>query len=72
VLALRIAFLSLLAVWLASGAVRMLRNGRGTLKGGVTITRRKNPAWFWASIVIQFLFVATGLVGVWLMIPKGR
>jgi hypothetical protein len=67
---MRIALLLLLVVWLAYRATQMLRDGKATFKGGVNITRRKNPGWFWASIVIQFTFVAVGMFGVWLLIPK--
>jgi hypothetical protein len=65
---LRIAIIGLLMAWLASRAIQMLRDGSATFRGGVTITRRRNSGWFWASIAVQFTLLAAGLAYLWSLI----
>jgi hypothetical protein len=69
-LLLRIALLGLIAAWFAWRTVRMLKDGKATMRGGFTITRRRNPIWFWASIAVQLSLVAAGLVLAWTLISK--
>jgi len=67
----RAAILAALGAWLLWSAVGTYRRGRFTARGGALVTRHRNPAWFWASVLVQaalaawLLWFAGSLVAQW-------
>jgi hypothetical protein len=69
-LLLRIALTGGLAMMFAWAAIQTVQRDRFKARGGILITRKDNPASFWASVVLQCV-LATGLaVFVFLLIRK--
>ena len=69
-LLLRIVLVGTLAAVFAWSAIRTLRMGRFHARGGSLITRSKNPASFWTSVVVQFLLVGVLLAFMWALIAR--
>ena len=61
-LILRIAIIGALLVLFAWSTIRTLRVGRFRARGGTLITRDKNPAWFWASVIVRCALIGGLLV----------
>jgi hypothetical protein len=59
-LLLRIAVTGGLAILFAWAAIQTVRRDRFKARGGILVTRKDNPASFWASVVLQCA-LATGL-----------
>jgi len=66
----RIVLLATLAAVFAWSAIRTLRMGRFHARGGSLITRTKNPASFWTSVIVQLLLVGVLLAFMWSLIVR--
>jgi hypothetical protein len=64
----RIVLVGTLAAVFAWSAIRTLRMGRFNAQGGSLITRSKNPASFWTSVIVQLLLVGVLLAFMWSLI----